>query len=55
MASFVLTGTSTPNPSPTDPTNSSSVPHCQENVRVHRTAQAQRTKCRFARAERTAQ
>ena len=35
MPSFVLTGTSIPNPSPTDPTNSGTVPHDQEHALVN--------------------
>ena len=35
MPSFVLTGTSIGNPSPTDPTNSGTVPHDQEHTLVN--------------------
>ena len=35
MPSFVLTGTSIPNPSPTDPTNSGTVPHDLEHALVN--------------------
>ena len=35
MPSFVLTGTSIGNPSPTDPSNSGTVPHDQEHTLVN--------------------
>ena len=35
MPSFVLTGTSIPNPSPPAPTNGSSVPHHQDHTLVN--------------------